>query len=206
VTPGTTPLTTHLEHTNRVIALLEQHRSYLPFADEDLARHRQLRETLTERYQRSEQALAQWRMALAQRWMSEVAGQRSYNVVQRQICEYYGEHTPYLQLLASTYQTRACTATDLLVALRRCEASLRLLAPQPPFAGAALASLAQVIDELAHAVDETQHWEAIRRNLLIEQRLAAQLCFQALGRTRQRLAAIVGEDIAGAWLANQIAD
>jgi hypothetical protein len=195
-----------LEHTNRVIALLEQHRSYLPFADEDLARHRQLREALTEQNQRSEQALHGWRAALSQRWSCEIAGQRTYNAIQRQLDEFYGEHAPYLQLLAATQLGVASTANELLVSLRRCEASLRLLSPAPPFAAEALQSLVRVIDELANTVDETSHWEATRRNVLIEQRMAAQLCFQAQSKTRRRLAAIVGEDLASDWFANQSAD
>ncbi|WP_129626909.1 hypothetical protein [Candidatus Oscillochloris fontis] len=178
-----TPLTP--ETTSQLLTLLELRRHELPFADEELARHQTLLNAIEEQNQRGEQTLADWRKALSQRWQAEVAGQRTYIAVQRKLAAYFDNDTTYLQLVAPTSPSAALTATTLLADMRRLEASLTLLRPRPPFAEESLAQMHAAGDQLAAMISLTEHCEAERRRVLIEQRMASHLYERVCQKTRQ---------------------
>jgi hypothetical protein len=167
--------TTSPEAMTELIALLEQRRAELPFADEELARHRALRSALDDQTARGEQTLAAWREALSRRWEAEVNGQRVYTAVQRRLASYFGNDTTYLQLVAPSHPSAALTPSNLLADMRRLEASLSLLRPQPPFAEESLTRMRAAGDALGAAIDWSERCEAERRHVLIEQRMAANL-------------------------------
>jgi hypothetical protein len=172
----------------QLLTMLELRRSEFPFADEELTRHRALRNALAEQSVRGEQTLADWRRALSQRWDAEVKGQRTYITVQRQIAAYFGNDSTYLQLVAPSQPAVALTASNLLTDMRRLEASLTLLRPRPSFAEKSLAELHEAGDQLATAITWTDHCEAERRRVLIEQRMATHLYERACQKTRQLVA------------------
>lgn len=184
-----------LEDQDRLIAVLERYRTSLPFVDEELTFHQTLRRELEQHQGISEQTLAEWRQALAQRWECEVVGQRFYQRIQRQLRDYFGTDSPHLRLLAPDNNERARTAAELLTDLRRLEASLRLLHPRPPFVALQLAELTQVCADLASALNRTQHCETQRHTAMLEQRLTYNLYQQARKQTRRLLVEHLGEQI-----------
>ncbi|MBX0329866.1 hypothetical protein K2Z83_19565 [Oscillochloris sp. ZM17-4] len=181
--------TTSHDAVAQLITMLEMRRSELPFADEELARHRALRSALEEQDALGEQSLAEWRQALSQRWRAEVIGQRAYIAIQQQISSYFGNDALYLQLVAPSQPASALTAGNLLSDMRRLEASLALLRPRPPFAEESLAQLREAGDRLSAAIEWSEHCEAERRRALIEQRLAANLYERVCQKTRRLMAA-----------------
>lgn len=185
------------EAASRLVALLERYRETYPTLDEELARQRSLTDTMAEHHRRGEQTRSAWQAALSNRWEREVAAQRAYSAVQRQLVTYYGPDPAYAQLIAPARPASACTASDLLYDLRRLGASLELLAPQPPFATAAITRLRTAADELALAIDATARCEAERRAVLSEQRIAANLYERAYDRAQRHLADLLGEETLG---------
>jgi hypothetical protein len=173
--------------------MLELRRSELPFADEELARHQTLRSALDEQLARGEQALSDWRAALSRRWDAEVGGQRAYSSVRRQIAGYFGSDATYLQLVAPSQPATALTAGNLLADMRRLEASLALLRPRPPFAEESLDRMRDAGDRLAAAIEWSEHCEAERRRVLIEQRLANNLYERVCQKTRRLVASYMGK-------------
>jgi hypothetical protein len=173
--------------------MLELRRSELPFADEELARHRALRNALDEQHARGEQTLTDWRQALSQRWDAEVSGQRTYIAVQRKIADYFGNDAVYLQLVAPSQPAAALTASNLLADMRRLEASIALLRPRPPFAEESLAQIREAGDRLAGAIEWSEHCEAERRRVLIEQRMANNLYERVCQKTRRLVASHSGK-------------
>jgi hypothetical protein len=180
--------------TSQLIDLLEHRRAEMPFAEEELARHRALRHALAEQISHSEQALSQWREALSRRWECEVQGQRIYTIVQRQIATYFGSDTTYLQLVAPSQPTAAVTAGSLLADMRRLEASLSLLRPRPPFAEESLLGLREAGDKLTAALDWSERCENERRRVMIEQRMAANLYERVCQKTRKLVAAHIDRE------------
>lgn len=178
----------------QLLRLLELRRAEIPFADEELARHRTLRKALDEQITRGEQALNDWRKALSQRWEAEVYGQRVYITVQRRIAGYFGNDATYLQLVAPSQPSAALTASNLLADMRRLEASLALLRPRPPFADESLAEIRAAGDRLDGAIAWSERCEAERRRVLIEQRMATNLYERVCQKTR-RLVAGLGPDM-----------
>lgn len=174
----------------QLLSFLELRRTEIPFADEELARHRALRSALDEQIVRGEQALSAWREALSQRWDAEVHGQRVYMAIQRQIADYFGNDATYLQLVASSQPSAALTASNLLTDMRRLEASLALLRPRPPFADESLAEIRTAGDRLDGAIAWSEQCEAERRRVLIEQRMAANLYERVCQKTRRLMAGI----------------
>jgi hypothetical protein len=172
--------------------MLELRRGEIPFADEELARHRTLRSALDEQVARSEQALLDWRAALSQRWDAEVNGQRTYSSVQRQMAGYFGSDATYLQLVAPSQPATALTASNLLADMRRLEASLALLRPRPPFVEESLSRMRNAGDRLAAAIAWNDHCEVERRRILIEQRMATHLYERVCQKTRRLMASHVG--------------
>ena len=180
------------EQINQIIELLERYKGAMPFADEELARHRALRVALDDQFQRGEAALSAWRAAIARRWECEVNGQRIYSAIRRQICDYFGKDGAYTLLVAPTHPEQASTASDLLAEMRRLEVSLELLRPRPPFADESIARLHASVDDLATAIEWTEHCETDRRSVLIEQRMACNLYQRACDKTRRLIESHMG--------------
>lgn len=188
MTQPITIITALLEGASQLITLLERHRGVLPFADEELARHRALRHALDEHHRRGEHALSVWREALSRRWEAEVNGQRVYTATLRQLSEYFGEDPAYAQLVAPRNAQSFSTASDLLADMRRIEASLALLSPRPAFADESVTRLRAAADDLEAAIDWNSRCEAERRSILLEQRIATNLYQRACDKTRRLLA------------------
>jgi hypothetical protein len=173
--------------TFRLIDLLERHSDQLPLLDEELERHRNIAHAMAGQTHQAEIALSAWRVALARRWDCEIAAQRTYSVVLRQLSLYYGGDPAYTLLIAPPRPGAAITPAELLRHVRRLDASLDLLTPRPPFADEAGRQLRVSADELAVAIDQTERREGERRSLLAEQRLASQLLQRAYERTHSLL-------------------
>jgi hypothetical protein len=78
--------------------------------------------------------------------------------------------------------------------MRRLEASLSLLRPRPPFVDESLARMRAAGDALGAAIEWSDHCEAERRRVLIEQRMATNLYEHVCQKTRRLVAAYaVGE-------------
>lgn len=181
------------EAVGRLVALLERYRTTSPLLEEELAQQRALTHTLTEHRLHGERALSAWRTALSRRWECEVLAQRAYRNAQRQLGDYYGADTAYAQLIAPAQAGASSTASDLLQEVRRLHAVIELLAPRPPFADEASNRLRLAADELASAIDYSQHCESERRSLITEQRIAVSLYERAYNRARRLLANHVGD-------------
>lgn len=182
---------TLLEGASQLIALLERHRSSLPFADEELARHRALRHAIDDQHRRGEHALSDWREALSHRWECEVSAQRVYTAALRQLSAYYSDDSTYARLVAPAHPGNSTTASDLLDDMRRLEASIALLNPRPEFADGCLQQLRAAGDNLAAAIDWTGRCEAERRSILLEQRIASNLYQRACDKTRRLLNSLI---------------
>jgi hypothetical protein len=189
----TADTTNLLEGASQLIALLERHRSNLPFADEELARHRALRHAIDDQHRRGEHALSDWREALSNRWECEVSAQRVYTAALRQLNEYYSDDSTYARLVGPAHPGNPTTASDLLDDMRRLEASIALLNPRPDFAEASLPHLRATGDNLAAAIDWTGRCEAERRSILLEQRIASNLYQRACDKTRRLLSSLIPE-------------
>jgi len=185
-----TPL---LDPLNQIITLLDQLRNRVPFAEEELAHHLQLRAILVEQQEQSATTLAAWRAALAQRWECEVRAQRLYAAVRRQVLDFAGADAPYLPLFEPDSAAGALTATDLLNSLRRLAAVLSLIQPQPLFVDQAMAELQAVAAELQAAIAHTEQCEEERRRVQAEQRLLLELSHRSYRRTRHRIAEHLGQ-------------
>ncbi|NTU77834.1 MAG: hypothetical protein HGA45_00280 [Chloroflexales bacterium] len=181
-----TPTTT--DAASQLIDLLERHRDRCPYLEEDLARYRTLSATLADQRCRGEHALGAWRTALARRWDCEVAAQRVYSAVQRQLGACYGDDPAYGQLIAPAQPAAVGTPGALLREVRRLEAALELLAPRPQFADEGRARLRAAANDLAAAIEQTDRYEALRRSALAEQRVVASLLERACARARRALA------------------
>jgi len=178
-----------LEGSTQLIALLERHRTSLPFAEEELARHRALRLAIDDQHRRSAHALSDWREALSRRWECEVSAQRLYTATMRQMSEYYSDDPAYARLVAPAHPDSGVTPRELLSDLRRLEASIALLSPRPVFADECLRRLRASGDELASAIDWTGRCESERRSIMLEQRIATNLYQRTCEQTRRLLSA-----------------
>ncbi len=192
-----------LADSNRMVALLERYRTDLPCVDKELALHQSLRHELETHQRDGEHALAEWRQALARRWECEIAGQRFYMHMQRQLCDYFGADSPHLKIMLPDNSQSARTATELLSDLRRLQASLEILQPQPPFVCLQLPALTQTCTDLEEALNWTQRCEARRRTAMLEQRLALNVYYHARAQTQRLLDEHIGR---GQGLANADVD
>jgi len=155
-----------------LLETLEQNRTALPDSDEVIARHRALHRELELHHHLSEQTLVAWRGALTRRWELEIAGQRLYKRIQRQLLDHFGADSPQLQAIAPTRDSQGITPIDLLADLRRSHASLRLLSSLPFDLDGSVAQLEAVCSGLADAIAMTHDLQQKRRNAMIDQRLA----------------------------------
>ncbi len=181
--------TTPIDPLNQIITLLESLRPRLPFADEELAHHLQLRAILAEQQERSAVALAAWRAALALRWECEVRAQRLYDQLYQQTIDFIKADSRYTPLLEAVTSASTLTATDLLTSLQQLAALLSLIQPPPPFVEPALTEIQTVANALQAAIAQTEQCAEQRRQAQAEQRLLNDLCRQAYRRTRTRIAA-----------------
>ncbi len=181
-----------LADSNRMVALLERYRTDLPFVDKELTLHQSLRHELETHQRAGERSLAEWRQALARRWECEIAGQRFYMHMHRQLCDYFGADSPYLKIMLPDNTRSARTAVELLNDLRRLQASLEILQPQPPFVCLELPALTQVCTDLEEALNWTQRCEAQRRTAMLEQRLAHNVYYHARAQTQRLLNEYIG--------------
>jgi hypothetical protein len=177
-----------LAESQRLIAALEQHRGELPFADDILALHRPTHQELEASYTRSEQAVAAWRRALAQRWECEVAGRRLYKRSVRQLVEYYGgEEAPEVQLLSRGGAEVDSSPAELLVDLRRLQAALAVGAEALAFANERLPELDQACAALEEAIVEANLCETQRRVAVLDSRMAREAYRRVRSETRRVL-------------------
>jgi hypothetical protein len=179
----------YIDTAHGLIQLLEKHRSTLPFAEEELANHLVWQRNLDAYRLRIEQALSDWRASLAHRWECEVAAQRVYISIQRQLAAFYNNDTRYS---ASVPGSNALTPNDLLANLQNLERNLQRLLPQPPFIASALSELNQRATALAEAIKLTAQRESDRRSIQLEQRLTMSQYQVACSHTRQLLGDILG--------------
>lgn len=161
-----------IQDSSQLLEILEQHRTTLPNGDEILARHRALHRELELHQHLSEQTLAAWRTALTGRWELEIAGQRLYTRIQRQLLEQFGSDSPELQAIAPVRRSQGITPVDLLADLRRTLASLRLLSSAHTILSEDIAELEAVCADLTDAIALTHDLQQKRRNAMIDQRLA----------------------------------
>lgn len=181
-----------LQDSSRLINVLEQYHTKLPFIDEQLACHHALRRDLEIYLQAGEDTLSEWRQALAQRWKYEIAGQRCYLDIQRKLCDYFGADSPQSQVIAPPNDTIARSAADLLADLRRVKASLTLLHDWPLVTDT-LIRLSHVCADLESALHKTSQCEKQRQNTLLEQRLTYQAYQRARSQTHRLLAEYLDE-------------
>jgi hypothetical protein len=186
-----------LAESQRLIALLEQCCSELPFAGDILAIHRPAHEHLEHSSMRSDAAVDEWRAALAQRWECEVAGRRLYKQVLRQLAEYYGgDSAPEVQLLSRGGAEVNSSPVELLHDLRRLQAALGTSLATPQFA-----PLRGEVDHICLALEDAigaaQASEARRRDAALDKRLAREAYRRARAATERRLLEFFGGSIAG---------
>ncbi|MGQ9927696.1 MAG: hypothetical protein ACUVS4_12615 [Chloroflexaceae bacterium] len=185
------------EATGGLVALLERHRADFPQLGEELERQRRLHDTLSEQRERSAQALAAWRAALARRWDCEIAAQRVYADAQCELRRYYRDRPSHARLVAPAHPDHARTPGGLLRELLRLAATLEVLAPSLPCAAELRAGLCAAADDLAAAIEQTERCEIERRRLHTAERMAAQMALQASERSRRLLSQYVGEEAPG---------
>jgi hypothetical protein len=189
-----------LEESQRLIATLEQLRNEIPFAEDILAVHRPTHTELEQTHIRTEQAVAAWRAALAQRWECEVAGRRLYKRLLRQLSAHYGgDHAPEIQLLSRGGAEANSSPAELLADLRRLQAALSVGSAAQLFAGEPSNELEQACTALEDAVAVANTAETQRRNAVLDNRLANEAYRRARTETRRRLVEHYGEQLASTF-------
>lgn len=153
----------------------------------ELDRHFQLRHELDQRQKQAEAALAEWRTALAWRWKCEVAGQRLYLQIFRQLETLYGANATYLQIIGPARAGVARTADELLADLQRLAASCEIMDPRPGFIAARLDELIEVVHQLDKALTWTNQAEEARRAAMLGQRLAQGTFQRSIQRIRSQV-------------------
>jgi len=91
----------------------------------------------------------------------------------------------------------ARTPGGLLQEVLRLAATLEVLAPSLPCAAELRADLRAAADDLAAAIEQTEHCEIERRRLHTAERMAAQMALRASERSRRLLSQYVGEEALG---------
>lgn len=188
-------LTDPLAESQRLIDALEQHAAELPFADEHLALHRPTRQELERCQHTSDQAVAAWRAALAQRWECEVAGRRLYKQIYRQYVEHYGSaERPEVRRIASGREDSDTSPTELLADLRRLQADLALH-NSTPFA-ARRQEVQHAVESLEAAINEAAQREVQRRASVLDRRMVQEVFRRARTTTQRAISAHFGENLA----------
>jgi hypothetical protein len=183
-----------LAESQRLIAMIEQRRGELPFADNILALHRPTHHELATSAANSEQAVTAWRGALARRWESEVAGLRLYKRIVRQLAEHYGsEDAPEVQMLSRGGAETESSPSELLADLRRLQAALSV---GLGIANERLPEVEQACVALERAITDANQSETQRRVAVLDNRMAREAYRRVRGETRRLLVEHYGEHIA----------
>ena len=189
-----------IAESQRLIAALELRRAELPFADATLDAYRSMHRELAMSYSSSEQAVAEWRAALARRWECEVAARRLYKQVLRQLREHYGADTGPVSLLSRGGAEAESTPAELLEDLRRLAAALAITGVPAEIAARA-PHVEEACLELARAIGQVAACEHRRRQAALDNRMAREVYRRVRGETGRALAAHYGsgvpEDLAG---------
>lgn len=159
----------------------EPYSNHNPFLQAELEHNYRLRQELSKQHQSAQAALRNWRDALAQRWESEVAGQRLYLKIHAFLRDHYGADTPFLRLIAP-YHDRARTAEELLADLRRMEASFRIVEPQPLWIEKHMSELSLICEQLDRTLAYSRRCETERRSAMFSQRVAEKAYQQSIER------------------------
>ena len=187
-----------LIESQRLIALLEQRRTELPFAEDSLALHRPAHESLERSSNHSDAAVEEWRAALARRWECEVAGRRLYKNVLRQLAKHYGgDSAPEVQILSRGGAEINSSPAELLHDLRRLQAALDIGLASFPLASLHSADVDHMCAALEQAIGEAHTSEARRRDAAFDKRLAQEAYRRARATTQRTLLEFYGGSIAG---------
>ena len=181
-----------LDDSSRLIAVLEQHRTRLPFADEALAQHQMLHGELLHQRSSSEQALEEWRHALAQRWQCEVAGRRVYLRIQQALVEHFGEESPALLLFIRSDEGNG-SAAELLADLQRLHAALCVTEPPAIATRDYLPELTHICEDLEAAIAWTSRCDQQRRKAVLDRHLGQHAYQRIRSKTRRLLREHLGE-------------
>lgn len=189
-----------IAESQRLIAALELRRAELPFAEATLEVHRSMHRELEVSHSGAEQAVAEWRAALARRWECEVAGRRLYKQVLRQLREHYGADAGPVALLSRGGAEAESTPSELLEDLRRLSAALAIGGgPAEPAARAP--QVEEACLELARAIGQVSMCEHRRRQAALDNRMVREVYRRVRGETGRALAAHYGggvpEEFAG---------
>jgi len=157
------------------------HHDHNPFLQAELEHNYRLRQELSKQHQSAQSALRRWRNALAQRWESEVAGQRLFLKIHAFIRDHYGADTPFLRMIAP-YHDQARTVEELLADLRRIEASFRIIEPQPLWIEEHMSELSLICEQLDRTLAYSRRCETERRSAMLSQRLAEKAYQQSIER------------------------
>jgi hypothetical protein len=183
-----------LAESQRLMTMIEQLRSELPFADDILASHRPTHYELEISAAKSEQAVAAWRGALARRWESEVAGLRLYKRIVRQLAEHYGSaDAPEVQLLSRGGAEAESSPSELLADLRRLQAALSV---GLGLASERLPEVEQACAALERAITDANQSETQRRVAVLDNRMAREAYRRVRSQTRRLLVDHFGEHMA----------
>lgn len=177
----------------------ETYRNYNSFLQAELDHNYRLRQELSRQHQNAQSALHTWRAALAQRWDCEVAGQRLFLKLQAFIRDQYGADTPFLRLVAPAH-TDARTAEELLADLRRLEASLRIIDPQPLWVVEHISELSLACEQLDRTLAYSRRCETDRRAAMLGQRLAEKAYQQSLDRVHTLMQQVPLQPDAGPFI------
>lgn len=179
--------------SHKLIVALEQRSIDIPFAEDILAAHRSTHRELEQSHITSEEAVAQWRTALAQRWDSEVAGRRLYKQILRQLIDHFGDSAPQVQMLSRGGAEANSTPSELLEDLRRLHAGLTVESAELPFAQERRAQLEQMCAELERAIDQARTAEHQRRAAVLDSRMAREAYRRICEETQRTLMDIYGD-------------
>lgn len=187
-----------VEESRRLIALLEQRRHELPFADHFLAVHTPTHRNLQRSEEVSTRALLAWRAALARRWNCEIAARKLHKQVYRQYVEHFGgAGAPEVQLLSHGTGTPISSPAEILRDLQRLRTAIELHRHHLPFAGEYLPALSSMCQALKQAIDEAERCEAARRNAVLDRRMVYEVYRRARSETYRALLDHYGERFEG---------
>ncbi|MBC8074475.1 MAG: hypothetical protein H7Y32_00240 [Chloroflexales bacterium] len=184
-----------VQDSTQLLEALERQLDALPAAGALLEQHQQLHRELLHRQQSGERAIEEWRRALARRWECEVAGQRLYLNVQRELVAYFGPASQAL-LIFLRGDEREHDAAQLLADLRQLHAALAITHGVPTAATDYLPDLVLACD----ALDDALHWsnrcEQQRHRAFLDRHLSQQAYQQVRERTQRTLATPVANLVA----------
>lgn len=177
-----------VQDSTQLLVALERQLGALPGASVLLEQHQQLHRELLHRQQSGERAIEEWRRALARRWQCEVAGQRLYLNVQRELVAYFGAGSQAL-LIFLRGDEREHDAAQLLADLRQLQAALAITQGVPTAATDHLPGLARACDDLDDALHWSNRCEQQRHRAFLDRHLSQQAYQHVRERTWRALAA-----------------